>query len=524
MKSNRTINFALFVEVVALVSVLITPSVFARSSDWQQDIFRDRIYYDSRFPSLEVGAEEICSRFLPSYLSVEVGELIEETNDLFDYDGFRIHCNVTRSNGSKTILFGGYLHNRGPCSQIWDDIPRAQCIAETENQGEQCPMTDQPVNPLTGNKFFKKRDYLGSGAFPIKVFRYYNSFGSDWSWDYFQRIDIVQISPRFVEVHRPDGKVYIFIENGADWVGDTDDVLQLNTIDSGFKLTLPNNTVETYDADGKLTTITTLGGLSQSLAYVDNQVTVSSANSSITFDLNTNDQVERLTLPDGSEYRYGYNSDQLLETISVPDTTPGQAGNNPFGEDNPFKVIHREDATFRRLVTGITDETGTRISTAQYDAMGRVVRSEVNSGISTTSFDYTHLEHPSNPRVTLTNSLGKETTYHYKTIEGLRRLTLTEGHATAHCAAANQSYTYDANGFKDLVTDWEGNVTDYDHDFQGREISRTEGVGTPEARTITTEWHTTFRLPTKMTYPERVVNFVYDENGNLVSRVVSSNF
>ena len=508
------------------VCLLLSSFSHAVEGWWAWDTRQFTNYHDTyKFLTKEAAAEDYCGTFSAfRNTSTRIRDFVH-LKTTGHVESWHLNCEYLHSSGNWFGFGGANIHKISPCpAPHWPDIPRGQCAVETKNQGEQCPMTDHPVNPLTGSKFYLQRDYIGSDAFPLKVSRYYNSFGSDWSWDYFQRIDIVQRSPRFAEVHRPDGKVYIFTENGTDWVGDTDDVLQLNTIDSGFKLTLPNNTVETYDADGKLTTITTLGGLSQSLAYVDNQVTVSSANSSITFDLNTNDQVERLTLPDGSEYRYGYNSDQLLETISVPDTTPGQAGNNPFGEDNPFKVIHREDATFRRLVTGITDETGTRISTAQYDAMGRVVRSEISGGISATSFDYTHLEHPSNPRVTLTNSLGKETTYHYKTIEGLRRLTLTEGHATAHCAAANQSYTYDANGFKDLVTDWEGNVTDYDHDFQGREISRTEGVGTPEARTITTEWHTTFRLPTKMTYPERVVNFVYDENGNLVSRVVSSNF
>lgn len=77
------------------------------------------------------------------------------------------------------------------------------------------------------------------------------------------------------------------------------------------------------------------------------------------------------------------------------------------------------------------------------------------------------------------------------------------------------------NGFKDQVTDREGKSIDYDHDEQGQEICRTEGYGTPEAGSITTEWHTDFRLPAKITYQDKVVEYSYDQNGNLVSQTES---
>ena len=108
-------------------------------------------------------------------------------------------------------------------------------------------------------------------------------------------------------------------------------------------------------------------------------------------------------------------------------------------------------------------------------------------------------------------------------IHGEKKIIGVEGHSSPNCVARNRAITYDANGYKDVVTDWEGNITDYDHDSEGRELSRIEGYGTPEAETITTEWHSEYRLPTKITYLDKIVDFVYDENGNLVSRTESPN-
>ncbi|AOX99914.1 hypothetical protein BJP62_05240 [Jeongeupia sp. USM3] len=54
------------------------------------------------------------------------------------------------------------------------------------------------------------------------------------------------------------------------------------------------------------------------------------------------------------------------------------------------------------------------------------------------------------------------------------------------------------------------------------ETSRTEAVGTPQARTISTEWHASFRLPTKVTEPGRVTIYEYDASGNLLKKSVTA--
>ena len=520
-----------------LISALLSSAHASAESDglWGigslTSINRDHNYYDNwKYPSYTAAGHAFCDEMLsgnPQIASYTTSVLS------IGYDPFigpmGLKCEYTDHNGDSGFLGQFFLSKISPCNSYgrWPDIPEGQCDSDPENLGESCPMTAHPVNPLTGNKFFKETDYIGQGVFPIKVSRYFNSYGFGWYWDYFQVLTITDIAPtlpRIASLTRPDGRVYTFTEIDSQWQGGLDDRMALTETAAGYQLLLPDDSIEVYDAAGRLQTITTRSGLTQTLTYLDEGIQVESdSGDRIYFSVNNLGQIESLELLDGSIYRYSYNSTNSLEYISYPDSSPNQSGSNPFGEDNPFREIHYENTTFTHFVTGITDETGNRVSTVTYDQNGRAVLSEVAGGIGATQFDYTYLEDSSDPRVTLTNSLGKATTYRYEATEGLRKRTQTDGHASPNCAASSRNITYDVNGFKDLVTDWEGNVTDYDYDAEGREVSRTEALGTPEEKVILTEWHADYRLPTKMTYPDKIVDFVYDADGHLLSRTESPN-
>jgi YD repeat-containing protein len=147
--------------------------------------------------------------------------------------------------------------------------------------------------------------------------------------------------------------------------------------------------------------------------------------------------------------------------------------------NNPAITYHYEDSRYGYGLTGITDETGQRTATWGYDAEGQVISSEHAGGTDRVDIGY-----GAGTR-TVSNPLGKQFTYSQTTLVGLPRITQLQRLASASTPAGTMNFTYDANAFMASSTDWNGNVTTYTHDARGLQTSRTEGFGTPEARTTT---------------------------------------
>lgn len=86
--------------------------------------------------------------------------------------------------------------------------------------------------------------------------------------------------------------------------------------------------------------------------------------------------------------------------------------------------------------------------------------------------------------------------------------------------------TRDTQGNLTSRTDFNGNRTDYTYDLaRNLESARTEGLTaagstTPQTRTISTQWHSTFRLPTGIAEPLRITTFTYDTNGTLLTKSI----
>lgn len=210
----------------------------------------------------------------------------------------------------------------------------------------------------------------------------------------------------------------------------------------------------------------------------------------------------------GIEISYSYDDDNRLTSVSYPD---GATRKYHYNE-----AAHTSNTDLPYALTGISDvdTTGneTRYDTYSYDAQGRAVSSQHAGGA-----DLTALTYNTDGTTTVTNALGKQSTYHFNVIHGVYKITQVEGHPSQGCAGANKFYTYDANGFMLSKTDWNGNITTYSRDAKGRELSRTEASGTAQARTITTVWHSDFRLPTKVTEPGKITDYTYDAQSRLLS-------
>ena len=121
----------------------------------------------------------------------------------------------------------------------------------------------------------------------------------------------------------------------------------------------------------------------------------------------------------------------------------------------------------------------------------------------------------------VTNGLGKATIYRFQKFNHESRVVAIEGEPSANCPNSNSTFTYDDRGLLKTKTDNKGNVTAYEYNERGLEISRTEASGTREARTITTAWHPTLFLPVIVTEPNQITYYSYDAQGRQLSQTVT---
>jgi len=397
--------------------------------------------------------------------------------------------------------------------------PRNSCTTQIGN----------PIIIANGNKFQVEVDYQSQGPFGLSFTRYYNStayrintdIGTKWRHNYARHVSATGTNTL---VYRGNGQAFVFNYDGSSWIGDVDipdtlvETRSPSGERSGWVYTDANDTVESYNATGQLIQITNRAGQSQTLSYDvaevdggDNDNTtldkVTGFNGDVmSFTYDSAHRIDTMTTPQDHVYSYLYDEAGNLSSVTYPDNTP-------FDDlDNPSLVYHYEDLNYPHHLTGRTDESGSRVSWA-FDDEGRAISSELDGGI-----DKHSLVFHDDGSVTTTNPLGKETTYHFETLHGVKKVVQVQGHATASCAGANKHYTYDDNGYIASKTDWQGNITTYVHNDRGLEISRTEAEGTDEQRTVATQWHTDFRLPINVTQPNKITTYHYDSHGRLLSQ------
>ncbi|MES9993737.1 MAG: hypothetical protein ABW098_17440 [Candidatus Thiodiazotropha sp.] len=288
-----------------------------------------------------------------------------------------------------------------------------------------------------------------------------------------------------------------------------------------WKYTAPDGKSEFYDPQGRLVKELDSQGRATLMSY-DGDLLVQVTNwkgHTLDFAYDANGVLERVTDSTDHIYRYQFDSEGLLTRVTYPDETPNT------DTDNPTRSYRYEDDIIPHALTSIIDENNEVSASWSYDALGRAISSSHAGGVDTTTFSY------GGNSTTVTNSLGKETTYHYSTVQNahgvvfknVNMIDRVEGHPSTHCAGANTDYEYNYDGYVTEKVDWNDNVTKYTRDSEGRELSRTEAAGTSESRTISTDWDTTLNKPLVVTEPDRITEYNYDSDGRLRSKTQRSN-
>jgi len=449
--------------------------------------------------------------------------------------------------------------------EIWcsDNRPDPGEVCET------CPDAPNPVvagNPIvasTGFKLQTETDYKGNG---LEFTRTYRSDRGGWRHNY-QVFGIDFMAPPAAsdwpdgaclpQVGSGLGEAYCFpyrkrsntandfgVQRGNDRMFNFGNNTNLNppvdVNDRATKLSngwsvynARNDSTEFFDFTGRLNTITARNGQVHTLTYSDGSTPPSVAPKSgllirvtnpfgrqLNFTYDSQGRLATMTDPSGGVYTYAY--DEASSITVAPKKLPANnltSVTYPDGLKRTYWYNEQDKTANTDLpsaLTGITDENGVRFATWTYNAQGRALTSEHAGGVEKFTVAY-----PSpNSQSTISDPLSTSRTYNFsQPVQGVVKNTGVTQPAASGTGTVSTSVNYDSNGNVSWRTDFNGNRTNFSYDLtRNLETQRTEGLtsagaNTPQTRTISTEWHPTFRLPTRIAQPLRLTTNVYDADG-----------
>ncbi|MES2919263.1 MAG: DUF6531 domain-containing protein, partial [Pseudomonadota bacterium] len=374
-----------------------------------------------------------------------------------------------------------------------------------------------PINSANGAKFLAVTDYAGAGYSPLRFVRHYDSqmpqggsLGRYWRHHYERAIE--RVSATVVKLRRPDGKAFRFSLVEGAWRADGAVNFRLHLLTdtagtvTGWQVVTPADETETYTPAGGLQRIVARSGMAQALTYGDDG------------------RLARVSDSLGRAIRFGYDAQGRLASITDPADgiyayTHDEQGNLVSRRTPDARVLsyRYENPAFPHALTAIVDGRGRAIDTTFYDARGRASRNFQGSG--TGRVDVAYGDDNTSTGIVDAYSTGRSFTY--QLIQGVMKTTGLSRNCPT-CSTVARTIERDANGNVTAMTDYNGVRTTYAFDpTRNLETSRTEAAGTPEARTITTEWHATLNVPVRIREPGRAVDLAYDDGGNVTQMQVT---
>ncbi len=372
-----------------------------------------------------------------------------------------------------------------------------------------------PILISSGHKFQHTVDLVGKNSL-LSVERYYSQsrtevtlVGRKWAMGFDYALDFTfsgEGEIQGVTLIRPDGDnltLVYQVEEGS-WHHLNGQFAHFGFAEEGqiWVYQSPEGVTENYDVDGNITSRLNMQKQGVFYHYDNDELTaITSSNGDIlTLGYNDAGLISSIDF-NGSEFEYDYVNGDFLGEVHLPDGTK-----------------YGFEYTDARHAGALTQKNVNDILYARwkYDDEGRGVLSEHANGAERTEFSYDA------DSTTVTNALGKKTTYSFSTINGKRVPTTISGEEAGSCIAANKTYTYDDYGNQDIITDWQGNMTDYDYNHRGLLLSETKALGTAEEQTTAFEWHPILPLPLKRTTDNVITEFSYDDNHRVVEKKTTS--
>lgn len=419
-----------------------------------------------------------------------------------------VHTNYTALSGTRMDgIITHYVTSRGTSTNQNlgqpDQVPG--CNIPTSFIGD-------PIDISIGNEFKQEKDIVGTGLHSLSFTRYYNSMNEDtnkqglWSHNYSTHINVTHYGESVTvrTLVKEDGKQVPFYVINGELKRTQTELGTLRGDNDGYTYTSVFHDIYDFDNSGRLIRTVSNSGLVHNIRHVsDTELIVSDEfGHSLTITETKDHQPLSVKSSDGTTVNYTYDAENRLVKMT---------------KDGKSRIYHYEDSRFPRALTGITDKNGIRYVTWTYDDKGRA-----NSNYLAGGKDKVTITYNSDTQTTFTNPLGRKYTYNYTVIDGVKRISSINGTASSLCPAIGSSYSYNSKGLVTNKYDGKGYQTKYEYNDIGQETSRTIANGRAEAVTIKTTWDNRFNKPKTETYPDKVITYNYDNNGNLINQIVNS--
>lgn len=439
---------------------------------------------------------------------------------------------------------GMYLSTSGSCKPLPPCPPNMSCLPPDDadpDAGAPRDCSGNPINTATGNKFQVESDLTWGPD--LEFVRYYNGTGhtsggmlKGWRHNFSQRIRPVYLQNyQMALVHdidpdwesgnvftpivshyvleRPDGSSYKFSVTGAPIDVVPSNIFKMQILSDGF-LVQDGLNVEKFDLAGNLKSIERLGVFLVTAQY-DSSNLLQSLKDSRGYGLIFDYRAEYIhgVFVKGTPLSVIYANDETYHLTLA--TYNFGSGINPLYRNYFYDDVNNPDK-----LTGIYDENRVLFASWTYDSQGRAIESKHAGDVDKVSLTFG--VDGTNQYTDETDPLGTTRRSTFKPFGKSLLKSANSQPGGAGCTASSSSLDYDANGNIASTVDFKGNKTTYVFDLtRNLETRRTEAVGAPEQRIIDTQWHPTYRLPTKITESGRTTELTYDNHAHVTLKTVT---
>ncbi|CAE6817416.1 hypothetical protein R69927_03455 [Paraburkholderia domus] len=422
-------------------------------------------------------------------------------------------CVSTVTSNTPTGMGSYNCPNNRPLVESWCGSP------SPVDPDKNCAAAD-PVLPANGVTTISETDFVSGDDTPLKFTRSYRSspfvrtgagIGVGWFHNWQRQLGLANLSGSSPQVsaYRPDGSRVIFAKAGGAWRSVDGSFLSLTQQSSSWTLKdLLTDASETYSAQGLLQSVSTRTNITTSLVYSDSSTPSSVAPSpgllisirqhaalsnpnidlTILLAYDSHLRIAQMTDPTGAVTQYGYDTHNNLVSVALPD-------------GNVRRYVY-DDKRFLAVLTGIIDESGSRVATWTYDAQGRVTAVSHPDTTRNVQLDY------GSGSTTLTDSKGF-TFLASSLIAGMQRPTVINS------TLGNGAVTWDASGRLMTQTSGNGDGATYTYDDSGRPTKSVMTTASGIAVTSIRYADATSLLPSLIASPGWMRSYVYDSNGNV---------